>query len=75
MNAVEKNARQLKVGDEIFINNTATFIVENMKPSALSGWGAPVIIGRYTGSKTGPGEIDLSANEKLTDHIFTVVIR
>ena len=70
---VDKNARDLRVGDEILLNNVTSFIIESMEPSPLTGWGAPVIIGTYHGLKPGPGRIDLGSNPKLTDHIFEVV--
>jgi hypothetical protein len=68
---VEKNARELRVGDVIFIREGLTFTIEEVKPSPLTGFGAPIIIGTYSGGVK--SQIDLGKNERLTDHRFIVL--
>jgi hypothetical protein len=66
-----KNARDLAVGDVILVSAEKTFTIEEIKPSQLSGLGAPIIVGQYSDGRK--AEIDLSSGRHLADHLFTVL--
>jgi hypothetical protein len=68
---IEKRARDLAVGDIIYIREGVTFTIEGLKPSPLTGWGAPVLEGKYSDGRY--ARIDTGANERIADHIFSVI--
>lgn len=67
----QKNARDLEVGDVIRVSSEKTFTIEEVKPSALAGFGNPIIVGTYsTGQKA---EIDFTKSRHLEDHLFEIL--
>lgn len=67
---MQKNARDLAAGDVIILSPTKTFTIEEVKPSALGGFGIPILVGSFSdGTKS---EIDFSKSRHLEDHIFEV---
>jgi hypothetical protein len=66
---VKKKAHELAVGDKI-LGNTNFYVINELKPSSLTGVTYPVIevTDAYGNKKT----IETGANEKFQDHIYEV---